>query len=667
MANGEELSFNVQEFLGSKGLTLKAVEENGNIIAADKEGNELDFDPREFLAAQQVDPNNVDIELNTKNTAIDKSPLSLIDRAKVASGNVKGSLNFLRAKFSEVDLDEDQGIVVKDTDGLWKKIDPNILKGDAWDISEAMADLVELGVELGPNIAASIKGASFGAAIGLATPVPGGAIAGSIVGAGLGGAFGETIRTSLGRLVGTFEATPTEQLRDIALEGIFTLGGQGLALGVRPTVKGLFKAFKAIGSKPAAKVAAVKANVSDGTKEVISQVYGPLTGTGPQAYRVMLEKTDDVAKAVATNLKGASQSQAIEKMTANSNNLTRSILERGTKALPEKYGQLLDDLGTKAKDITFDIQKNVSSAQRNIIDSGFGKLDKSGKFVELGPDDISLRTGRGLEIESLDPKTFRQVKKIYDTLQAFSRIRPLKGKAGTRALTGINRTLNKIQTDSLKGDVPEAVGRAVNKAASGFRQSLGETFESAGLGKEYFKLSQLYDEFGAAVVEGRRILKKDTIEQLSTKMASASDKNLKAKGLVEKLVQLGGKKSEKEFGELVILDTAKKFVPIVPKVGLLQLGAGAGGFGLGGGGIVSLTQLSPRVSLRQREATKMLTGALGQTNELFKKMTVGQMKQALESETFMRTVFSEALQSVSRSEQLEEQLVEGAIGQATQQ
>lgn len=603
--------------------------------------------------------------------ALPESPVGLLDRVKLSFGNQKGGMEYLRKTYKEVSYDNDKGIVVNDG-GTWKQVDPDFMDGDGWeatrdiatalrDIKESATDVVEAvtgnalqmgGQALGAT-AGGVAGGAGGAALGMTTANPAAALGGLVVGAGAGGfvgsgaggAAGEGVRTYLGRALGTYQATDEEQLSDIALEGIFSAGGEAVRLGVKPGLSALRKGFKTIGDK-----------ASPVVKDILAATYGRLTQAGEDATRVMFDRTDDVLKKLgAIKAQGARGSSEIMSKGAEMQlSATNEFLDVATEALPRKYGELLSDLSKEAGEKGFkaDISDVVTHARNSFLELGFGKMDDAGRFVALSDDDLARRAAQGMDIENaaLDRKAFREVKALFDTLGKFEKIGELKGEQAVKALTKINSLLNSVKKDAYKNGSP-TLQRAATQASASWRTGLGKQFSDQGLGEQYLKLSDLYSKYGSAVETARNAMKQGG-EGFMNKMLSGAGRNAKAKGEAELLVELAGKRGEQLFDDIVITETAKRFSPVWPKFGLMaggqaQLGGmAAAGYSAGLPGVIAAgSQMSPRMVLGQTSAAKKLGRYAAESVAMFKKMTPQAAKEALQNETFMRAVFTQTLQS----------------------
>ena len=169
-------------------------------------------------------------------TPINRSPLDLSDRVKLSLGNKVGKLNYLKQRFDGAEIDKHGNFLINDG-GSWYRADPDFLgDGDAWQrTKEIIADMADLS-DIGVVTAGQIGGAAAGATV--ASPTIAGVPAAAIAGGALGAAAGGALKSRLGRLVGTYSASPEEEIKDAALEGVLGLGGEVVGLGAKVGMNG---------------------------------------------------------------------------------------------------------------------------------------------------------------------------------------------------------------------------------------------------------------------------------------------------------------------------------------------------------------------------------------------------------------------------------------------
>lgn len=680
--------FNASQFLQSQGLKLVGANDDGSLQVQGQDGKVGKFEPAKFLAAQGVNPAEIAIKANDPSTALPDSPVSTVDRVKLAFGNTKGSVDYLSKKFEGVQVDKNSGIVVQDK-GVWKQVDPSLFKGDGWTLSEALKDTVEGVAGIGAQVAGQIAGATAGAAAGFAGGAAAGAaagpvgsfatgvyggIAGGIAGAGAGGALGEEVRTRLGRYVGTYKATDQEHMNDLAIEGLTSMVGEGLGVGMRPAWGWFKDAMGKLGK-----------SASEGVKDLAANTWGKLSSVGPESMRTFIDNSAEVsANMVKYKAAGATTPEALIQLAGEAKmKAGKDLLEGATDALPQKYGELLGNLfkDAKAKDMRVNLGDVVSNAKQSIVDSGFGVLDKTGKLLPLSPKDLAARLAGGKDISTaaVDPKIFGQVRGLVDQLNAFSRVGELRGDAAAKALTSLNKTLNRAATQAGAGGADAELARALQQAVVGFKNGVGAQFEKAGLKEQYSGLAKLYGEYGDAVANARAILARGGEEAFANKLVSAAGKNLTAKGEASKLVELLGQKGQSLYKDIVVNHVTQKMAPVAPNLGFFQSLAHTGAIGgvltnhpgVAAVSALTATQTSPRLIAAEVNMARKAIGMSSKAGQALqdygdimlsamKRMTPEMAQEALKNPAIYGTGFSQLMNAMKGEQGMQSQLLQQA-------
>ncbi len=623
--------FKVHEFLDSQGLKLTG-REGDALLVETSDGKSGKFIPSEFLQGQGVNPKDISLEINTVDNPIPDSPVGLFDRVKLSLGNERGGVEYLKRKFEGVTYNPDQGILVKDK-GAWHKVDPDQLGGDPWSLSEAIADTAEFvggstlqvagsGIavaQAAPAVAAGAEaGAGVGSAFGPVGAAAGAAIGGgavSIAAAGIGGAAGKAAASSvLGRLVGTYKPVDAQdELEDIGLEGLFAAGGQALALGAKPALKSAVQAFKNIGKWG-----------SETTKDALAATLGRTTAAGEEATRYMFDNADDVARTIKS-LRPESKGTAdlISKAASKQVEASTHWLEKANAALPTKFGEMLDDLAKQADEVGFKVNvgERVSSALSQFEEKGFGRVVK-GRLLPLSEEQVAERFAQGLPVEALDQETFKQVAQIYEAVRPFSKVGELQGGQAAKALAKMNKLINSTFSDNL----PPVVARAKGVMSSATKQEIGEAFEKAGLQTQWAGMNQLYQRYGDAVGTARKLLQSDGgPERFYQSLFSGAGKKATLKGEADLLEELAGEVGTQARRRITNLEAAKRFAPILPKLGLAQTAAGsAGTYSALSGGFVATNPVTTALIASTFSPRTMLNATRG-----YKAMSAPASKYAL--------------------------------------
>jgi hypothetical protein len=225
MSPAELGEFDGATFLADNGLTLiGAGKKDGEVMVADQRGNEATLNMRELMGKAGMNPAEYNVVLNSPDTALEKSPVGFGDRIRLALGNARGQLNYLKANYQDAQMNEDGDLFVKDK-GVWHAMDPRGLgDGNGWDLAGELAgDVADFTKDAALGVGQLI-GATSGAAAGGVGAVPG---------AVLGTAVASGATAALGRIVGTYDASPEEVVKDVGLDAFLGLAGEGVALGAK--------------------------------------------------------------------------------------------------------------------------------------------------------------------------------------------------------------------------------------------------------------------------------------------------------------------------------------------------------------------------------------------------------------------------------------------------
>lgn len=514
--------------------------------------------------------------------AVPDDVVSLPDRMALSLGNTQGSINYLKKKFDDVAVVPDKGIMVQQG-GVWHQVNSALLgSGDAWEKTKEI-----VGAAPGPviNAISQTAGAIGGAAAG--SVVPGvGTVAGEIAGAGVGGAVGSAITQSLGRLVGTFDATPEQSLKDIGTESLLAMGGQTVALGAKPLIGQMVQAAKVIGSR-----------VSEAGGAALSEILGKTTNAGAPAIRTLLDDPSAVGSRISKYVQLGGNSETAQSLAASDLvSKTSDFLERSSKALPVKYGELMTDMLSKAEKTNMSVNFGnvVSDVGKSLEDKGLGTLIQDGKTLAFEPFSVEQQTARlqaGLPAENLGPELQKHMAAVVDRLTPYANLGEVNGKVAANQLVNMNKLLNELGSDAFKNNVPQVIKGGIAEMSSSFRNAIGKEFETAGLSNEYGNMSALYQQYGDAVQFARQTLNQQLgPEALARKLGSETGRNVTAKGQTALLTDLLNTVKDGS-GTAALQDinataAAKNLVPLFPHLSIYNAVAGtaAGTLALSKGG-----------------------------------------------------------------------------------
>ena len=611
-------------------------------------------------------------------TAINQSPISIEDRAKLSVGNEAGKLKFLKEKFGAVQKTKSGDLVVNNN-GFWQRVDPNGLgDGDAWSMTkELMSDVTDL-APTAINI-----GAQLGSAAGLAAATGGASL---LAQGGTSAAVGAALKageTSLGRLVGTYEASDEEQLKDVGIEAALNLGGTVIGAGVKPTIgliaDGVAKFGKLFGNAPAA------------VKNMFMEGWGGATGVGAKNIATLIDNPD----AVSSVMKQAGKlgEDPVGALVRQNIDDVAKIARASRSAASNLYDKLADDVISQA-DTSFkaDIGSTVKSAYKTLADLGVGTIDDAGKFSMFTKEQLANKLAQGGEVSALlsDDKSLKLISDMASELGQYSSAKELTGKAGAAQMMKFRKVLGDF-TYRLKEEADEAFLAPAQNIIS----KVNEVIDNSVLGA--FQLaapvkSSVTGEMTDNLLLHTNQVYKNTLKELSPLLKAASQatkqnsdapfqslynqlstmqgKNTVQKTAFDKAVDVvgnyggaAGKASKDMFNNIRVREAAAAFTPVLRRglVNSMTSSAG-GGFAATGniGGMLfaagAAIPASPRV---QKE---LITAGLKFKN-LVSGMSMPQRMQFINSPELFNSAVSQVLAVPVMRDQVTTQMMQQA-GQA---
>jgi len=678
-----------------------ATPETGEVVVTDpKTGQELRASVAEIAQSEGFTPESLKkspIIYNSPDTAVEESPLSFMDRVRVKGfGNTKGAMEFLKKNYDDVALDPEKGIVVNNK-GLWQRIDPNYLgSGDAWaKTRELMGDIADV-ADLGINAAAAGKGAAIGGAV--AGPL------GAIGGAAVGGLASGTVRTLTGRILGTFNATPEEQLGDIGMEALLTMGGQAAGMGIGYAGKQIVKGIKAFTE-----------NAAPVTKDIMKGLLARVSAQGrDEAVNTLFNSPDEVVAGVSRVLKegGGDISSAINIAAGKKLDILRSVVTDANEALGNRWDSLFNDMLTMAdeKAATFQIKNLVDDAVRGVNDLGIGVMKEKGAgralaeglidafgnpVVQSGPkrvlqfvgnsiDDITSAAQQALPDEALTP-----IKEMVQQLNILAKKGgTLSGKGGAAQLRGFEKSINKI-ADNVAG---RDFAWAVFKVKDAIKNSVANQYSQAGLGEVHETLLKEYAKSADVVKYAMNTIQNNGgagVETLMKQLLAGPGKNIIRNQNVDALVKLVGKSGEERMRQVDLLHAVETFLPIAPRMSLGQgIAAGtaaAGGHMVGAaaapvmvaGGAATFPRAAMhmvRGGVKVAEAiggAKSAAGAMLEPAYQFKgwlqSLPPDKMKAFISDPKLFTSVIRTVIEAPAAADRMKQKIVEGVNGSGQQQ
>ncbi len=482
-------------------------------------------------------------------TAANKGVVSYLDRLKMSFESKGGALSYLQGKVKEGAFQDVRPIpdaegkpsaelAVLDKDGKWYRVDPkNGDIADPWSTTKQyVGDLKDIQNQLRAEGQAHMKLASewnkdvadVAPAVigGIAGAVSSAAIAAPVLAAGAAGAIASGINTSLGRMVGTYQATPQEQVWDTAFETLLNAGLVGVAGGVKPTaayvaerwpkVAEMFKnATSAIADSPKSLLKKVFASMSVGENEFDTAVENPfrhaaemkrlysIAGKNTQAYQdqAIMDQVDEIkgvadgTRKMLSKIYGAGKQKVLAKVSDNYQaNFDDAIADSYRNALSKNVGKMVTPEGKSlygVDAVNYLDGKGIKGFQ--VMSQGEMKqLVNSGK-AELAND---------LGYLSTNSEAHKAVSSFYDEMGSFVNANKRQGKEAADNLLNFKRVMsdkaydiaNSEHVQELSGvkalldDARASVDTSIVKSMDNAGQGAGQAFQS--LNAEYSKLQQ---------------------------------------------------------------------------------------------------------------------------------------------------------------------------------
>jgi hypothetical protein len=574
--------FDAESMMRDQGLTLTGVAGPGIYNVQTSDGGEAQLNLAQMLRDQGADLNKIDIKVNSPASPLTSQGLDFSDRAKLMLGNEAGAVSYLKKKFQGVDYNPDHGIVVNNN-GVWQAVDPSGLGGgDAWEMTKELAkDVLDIG-DLPAKIAAGTAGATAGLV---------GGPAGSAAGAGAATAGVEGLRTSLGRLVGTYAATPQEQIRDIGMEFLLNAGGQAVGLAVKPTInmmKGAVQRIKALA--PGESQALIK--------QVVAESVGKATGAGPRVVEDLFAHTDDVF--AAQKAAGAGKlpySNVLEGLKSQQVDILHdAILAKAPKRLSSMYAEKEAQLIRSAAKNGFsvDLKSITTEAFDDLVEQGLlvrntteggTQLIGSGKgaYRAISPSEAGILAQDGKAAQALSEDAMDVVNKLVKGIEQYTeKLKPVSGAPAGKVAMQAKKNLNELfRSVRDSADNPNAE-RLVDTIRGSWQSKFASRFEGE-MSNAYRSTIEPYERYGDAVGMARRLLNSEGGQGaevlLNQITAKNSNMNVMKREIVGDLAELLGDDGVEAVKQIRVRESAKAFSSWLPTSiipGGLAAAAGAG-------------------------------------------------------------------------------------------
>lgn len=516
--------FNPDEFLGNASPNPQAAAPSPGVDTSK-------FNPDNFLNDGQILDEILGEKVplafsgNSPETAMNKSVVGAIDRLKMSLGNKAGNLAYLQNKvksgeFEDVKpIDENGDELAVRQNGSWYRVDPvNGEIADPWDkTKEYLKDAAD--------IAPALSGAGIGLATLPITNAGAAAVAGTATGA---------IRTSLGRLVGTYEATPVEQAWDVGLEGLLNAAGVKIAAGVKPTanwmannIPGLAKAFSA--TKDAG------AGTANYGKDLLKKVFAGYS-VGIDNFDTMLAHPEAV-KATMKNA-AAKAGRNIEAyhddITLSQMNAVRDFADNSRTMLSQLYGRGQNAILSKVSpEFSANFDKPIQETLRGALSKGIAKLETSDgqelvgeaalnalnkspslkgiNFKLLSQEEMKNAIRGGAELSNdlgylaTNDQAYSTVKDFYKNVSTFANSANRQGVAAAKDLLNFKRLAadkaydltNQEHVRSMPG-----IKRIIDEARAGIDNTIYKSLNASGkgAGDQFLQLNKVYSDLSNELV-----------------------------------------------------------------------------------------------------------------------------------------------------------------------
>jgi hypothetical protein len=604
---------NIGKLLEKQDLEFAGTDEAGNYLVTDLEGRTGKFNVDRFLKAKNIDRNKIDISFNTPDMPMDSSPVELTDRLKLSVGNKAGSLEYLKQKFDNVKYNPEGELVVKKA-GVWHRVDPESMGSNPWEMTkEIVGDLADVAPTIG------LVGASIGAGVatgGVATgfQAAGATLSGTAAlalnagGQAAAGGITESIRTSLGRAVGTYKATPEEQMSDIGMEMLLNFGGQYVGAGVA-----------AVGKRGVGMLSKAAKNLSKANPEgqgIIASVVGPVVGGADNVDR-LLKNPEVVTKHLDEAITaGKSEAEAVQHLVQGQVDDLVKIADQAPRALSKVWDDGVTTLKETATE-TFEagVQDIKKSQLALMLEKGLIRVEskvpryvgntkvypaitKADDLLASNLDELNIRLYSPRELikagqRSGMPNDFASFKEAYtlvdDLFQSLNQLtnKSLKGSLGVEQVLKIRKTLaNKtweLSNSAFEKNLGFA-GQFFKQADSLMDQQIANTFNRHGMAPQFNAVMQNY---GAAkellqplITARNKAMGSNTVAAFQpelNRILSAGAGNLASKNSLKGAVSLiNNPVVTQSFEEIFNRNAAKAFVP---KFGPYAKAAGAAAVG----------------------------------------------------------------------------------------
>jgi carbonic anhydrase/acetyltransferase-like protein (isoleucine patch superfamily) len=306
---------------------------------------------------------------NTPDSAINTSPVSILDRAKLSFGgrDTQAQIDFLNERFDAVRVNSNDDLVVA-KEGKWHRVDAdNFGDTNAWSLTDHLKET------LGDVADVSKEGTIVGASIGAAALTGGSSLLVQGAALGAGAAVGDVATTSMGKLVGTYDGTPGDQLQEAGGEFLINAAG-GIVMG--KAAQGLKAASKTqVGRKLIEKSGEAFANavewagkkiVNPVPKRMWTTLAGAFSGVKPENLNRMMDRSSVIKPLYKRTLKSYAKNPegTIQGLVAQNVDDFGKVVNLSRRSLSAWYDK---QMGILKGTVPQGLRGNVASHANNLV------------------------------------------------------------------------------------------------------------------------------------------------------------------------------------------------------------------------------------------------------------------------------------------------------------
>lgn len=480
--------FDAGAFMQGEGMHFEGLARPGvaNVVMAD--GTKAELDIAAMLAAEGH--KGVEIDYNSPETALqNQTPVGALDRLKLAFGNKKGGVEYLKKNYDGATVSENGQLLVK-KGGLWTAVDPDgISDADGWSFNEIVGDVADLAGDAVLAAGQLIGAAAAGGATG-GVAAAGGAVAGA--------AAASNVNAAMGRILGTYDATPAEYISGVAMDTLLAAAGEGVALGAKnavlPAVKSMWTKV-AGASEPSKQMMANAAKLALSIDDEAANVAFRDTSNFTRVFDEIHDAAQRPLKALVgdgtQSVNVAPGSFAAVTLTAD-NEMARSLMPLMQGAQKQASYQYTQGISKAMSEAAADLNPNAAGQVKGAVDellAGMSGLVKGNKPAGVrGATQSSTYTVRpwkelqeAFRIDETSAKALQKnAQALANQARRWSGTYTPKGKAAVKELADLARTVRDLEaalptsqmtaagTDALR----TSVSKFSNQVTSGLPTSL---------------------------------------------------------------------------------------------------------------------------------------------------------------------------------------------------